>query len=61
MTKERLAEIAETAVSYLYDNGLLEDYLEDRSIELTEDDKKRLFPFGELDETFGELDEEEYE
>ena len=61
VTKESLAEIAEAAMSYLYDNDLLDDFLEDRSIDLTEDDIARFFPFGELDETFVELDEEEYE
>ena len=35
----KLTEIAEKAISYLYDNDLLEDFLEDRYIELDEEEK----------------------
>ena len=35
---ERLREIAEQAVSYLADNDMLEDFLEDRDIQLTEEE-----------------------
>ena len=40
MTPEEFKEIAENAISYLYDNDLLEDFLEDRGIELTQEKKK---------------------
>lgn len=40
MTRERERELMEKAISYLYDNGLLEDFLEDRDIELDEEEKE---------------------
>ena len=36
MDEMRLREIAEQAISYLQDNGLLMDFLTDRCIELSE-------------------------
>ena len=39
-TYDRMAEIASTAISYLYDNGLLLDYLDDRYIELTTEERE---------------------
>ena len=35
-----LRELAEQAISYLSDNDLLEDFLEDRDIEFTEEDEE---------------------
>ena len=36
----RIREIAETAISWMYENGYLEDYLEDRDIDLTQEEKE---------------------
>ena len=36
----RMRELAEQAISYLYDNGLLDDFLEDRDVELDEEEKE---------------------
>ena len=36
----RMRELAEQAISYLYDNGLLDDFLEDRDVELGEEEKE---------------------
>lgn len=38
MTDDRLREIAENAVSFLYDAGLLDEFLEDRYIDFDADD-----------------------
>jgi hypothetical protein len=38
MTEERFKELAESAISYLLDNDLLDDFLEDRDIELTNEE-----------------------
>lgn len=35
MNDARVREIAEQAISYLQDNDLLEDFLEDRDLDLT--------------------------
>lgn len=36
----RMREIAETAVSFIYDSYALDDYLEDSNIDLTEEERK---------------------
>ncbi len=36
----RMRQIAETAISWLYDNGYLNEYLEDRDIDLTDTEKE---------------------
>ena len=46
---ERFREIAETAISYLNDNEMLDDYLEDRDIVLS-DTEKEFFETDSLDE-----------
>jgi hypothetical protein len=38
LTDERAREIAEQAISYLQDNDLLEDFLEDRDIALSNEE-----------------------
>ena len=38
LTDERAIEIAEQAISYLQDNDLLEDFLEDRDIALSNEE-----------------------
>ena len=38
LTDERAREIAEQAISYLQDNDLLEDFLEDRDIDLSNEE-----------------------
>jgi len=40
ITNAEFREIAENAISYLYDNDLLEDFLEDRGIELDKDKRE---------------------
>lgn len=40
ITNAEFREIAECAISYLYDNDLLEDFLEDRGIELDKDKRE---------------------
>ena len=35
----RMRELAEASISYIYDNDMLEDFMEDRSIELSEKEK----------------------
>ena len=54
MDEMRLREIAEQAISYLKDNDLLEDFMEDRDIEF-DDEEKEYFCCG------GNFDMEEYE
>lgn len=39
MKISRMLEFIENAVSYLKDNDLLDDFLEDRYLELTEEEK----------------------
>lgn len=36
----RMREIAEQAISYLQDNGLIDDFLEDRDIDLSPEEKR---------------------
>ena len=38
LSDERAREIAEQAISYLQDNDLLEDFLEDRDVELSDEE-----------------------
>lgn len=38
LSDERAREIAEKAISYLQDNDLLEDFLEDRDVELSDEE-----------------------
>lgn len=38
LSDERAREIAEQAISYLQDNDLLEDFLEDRDVELSNEE-----------------------
>ena len=38
ITWTRMAEIATCALSYLINNGYIEDFLEDQSLELSEDE-----------------------
>lgn len=40
MTQDRLKEIAEQAISFLQDQELLDEFLEDRDIELDEEEKQ---------------------
>lgn len=40
LSDERAREIAEQAISYLQDNDLLEDFLEDRDVELSDEECK---------------------
>ena len=40
MDEIRVRELAELAISYLFDNGLLDDFCEDRSVELTENERE---------------------
>ena len=40
MTPERLRELAEAAISYLNDSGLIEDFMEDRDISFSEEEEK---------------------
>ena len=40
ITNAEFREIAENAISYLYDDDLLEDFLEDRGIELDKDKRE---------------------
>ena len=56
MTDARLKEIAENAVSFLYDVGLLEEFLEDRYIDFDADDYAY---FGLEDEDEDNEDEDE--
>lgn len=49
ITNAEFREIAENAISYLYDNDLLEDFLEDRGIELDKD-KREYFGIEEDDD-----------
>lgn len=56
MTDARLKEIAENAVSFLYDAGLLEEFLEDRYIDFDADDYAY---FGLEDEDEDNEDEDE--
>lgn len=49
ITNAEFREIAENAISYLYDNDLLEDFLEDRGIELDKD-KREYFGICEDEE-----------
>lgn len=51
MKDERLRELAEAAMSYLFDNDLLEDFLDDRFIELT-DEECDYFGFSEVDNVY---------
>ena len=51
ISNERMREIAEEAMSYLHDNDMVEDFLEDRYMDL--DDKEREY-FG-----LPEFDDEE--
>ena len=44
MSYERLMEIATTAMSYLADNDELDDFLEDRYIDLDDEEKEFFFP-----------------
>lgn len=44
MSYERLMEIATTAMSYLADNDELDDFLEDRYIDLYDEEKEFFFP-----------------
>lgn len=39
MTDLRLKEVAEKAISYIIDNGEIADFLEDRDLDLTEEEK----------------------
>lgn len=50
----RVREIAEDAISYMYDNDILEEFLDDRCLELTDKEKEYFF----IDE-FDEENEEE--
>ena len=47
----RMRELAEQAISYLQDNGILNDFLEDRDIELSEEERE-YFCIGEEDEDY---------
>lgn len=40
MDEIRVRELAELAISYLFDNDLLDDFCEDRSVELTEKERE---------------------
>ena len=44
MSYERLLEIATTAMSYLADNDMLDDFLEDRYIDLDDSEMEFFFP-----------------
>ena len=44
VTYDRFKEIAESALSYLADNDLLDDFLEDRDIDLDDDEREYFFP-----------------
>ena len=44
ITAMEFQEIAEASMSYLYDNNLLEDFLEDRGIDLSDDKRKYFIP-----------------
>ena len=50
MNEMKLREIAEKAIPYLYDNGLLEDFLEDQDIDLNESEMDYLLPDHEEEE-----------
>lgn len=43
IARPRLEELSSTALSYLHDNGLLLDYLDDRYIELTPEEREFFF------------------
>ena len=40
MSNMRFMELAEVAISYLYDNDLLDDFCEDRGVELSDEEKE---------------------
>ena len=49
MNPERIRELAEVALSFIKDNGLLEEFLEDRSLELSDEEKEYFFPDDDED------------
>lgn len=56
---DRMAEIACTAISYLDDNGSLSDYLEDRDIDLSRDEKDYFVVLDPDDDEYYEEDDED--
>lgn len=47
MSREEMMYLLENAISYLYDNDLLDDFMEDRDIDMSDEAREYLIPEGE--------------
>lgn len=57
MKPERLRELAEVALSFIKDNGLLDEFLEDRDILLSQNEREYFFPDDDDEEDWNDYDD----